>query len=110
MRKYIGAFAMDVISACAYGIKVDSINNPNHPIVLNAQKILNVDASLSAFLSAFAAPIAKFFKLELFDINATNYFDVLTNKLVEERKKSIKIQENSKEIVSYIKQNYKKLI
>jgi hypothetical protein len=28
---------MDVISACAYGIDIDSINNPDHPIVSNAK-------------------------------------------------------------------------
>ncbi len=78
---------MDVISACAYGIDIDSINNPEHPIVLNAKKILNVDASISVLLSVFAPQFAKFLNLEPFDINAANYFDSLTKKLVEERKK-----------------------
>jgi hypothetical protein len=95
MRQYVGAFAMDVISACAYGINTDSIKDPNHPIVVNAKKILNVDANISLFLSAFAAPIARFLKLEPFDITATNYFDALTNKIIEERKKFNETQENS---------------
>jgi cytochrome P450 family 3 subfamily A len=80
---------MDVISACAYGIDIDSINNPDHPIVLNAKKILNIDANISVLLSVLIPSIAKFLKLEPFDINAANYFDSLTNKLVEERKKSV---------------------
>jgi cytochrome P450 family 3 subfamily A len=78
---------MDVISACAYGIDIDSINNPDHPIVSNAKKILNVDASISVLLSVLVPPLARFLNLEPFDINAANYFDYLTNKLVEERKK-----------------------
>lgn len=89
---------MDVISACAYGVNIDSINNPNHPIVLNAKRVLNIDANLSTFLAVFAPTIAKFFKLEMFDINAINYFDILTNKLVEERKNSNLSQEKSKNL------------
>jgi hypothetical protein len=95
IRQYVGAFAMDVISACAYGINTDSIKDPNHPIVVNAKKILNVDANISLILSVFAAPIARFLKLEPFDMKATNYFDALTNKIIEERKKFNETQENS---------------
>ena len=87
MRKYVGAFAMDVIAACAYGINIDSINNPDHPIVTNAKKILGIDANLNIILSVMAPSLARFFKLESFDINATNYFDKLTNDIVNERKK-----------------------
>jgi len=96
MRKYIGAFAMDVISACAYGINIDSIDNPNHPIVVNAKKILNVDADLTMFISVFAPPLAEFLKLETFDLKAVNYFDALTNKIAEERKKLAQNKNNSK--------------
>ncbi len=95
MRQYVGAFAMDVISACAYGINTDSVKDPNHPIVVNVKKILNVDVSISLFLSVSAPPIARFLKLEPFDIKATNYFDALTNKIIEERKKFNQTQEIS---------------
>ena len=86
MRKYIGPFAMDVISACAYGINTESIKNPSHPIVTNAKKILGVDAGISLLLSALAPGLAKRLKLEPFDINAVNYFDELTNQILKERK------------------------
>ncbi len=88
LRKYIGAFAMDVISACAYGINTDSVNNPNHPIVVNAKRILGVDANIGIILSVLAPPIAKFFNCEPFDKDSVNYFDVLTNKIVDERKRT----------------------
>ncbi|CAG2180845.1 unnamed protein product, partial [Oppiella nova] len=86
MRKYIGAFAMDVISACAYGINTESIKNTSHPIVTNAKKILGVDAGISLLLSVLAPGLAKLLRLEPFDINAANYFDELTNQIVKERK------------------------
>ena len=87
MRQCIGAFAMDVICACAYGIKVDSINNPDHPIVVNAKKMFGVNADLGIILSVFAPNIARFLKLEFFDKSAIKYFDELTNQIVAERKK-----------------------
>ncbi|CAG2167622.1 unnamed protein product [Oppiella nova] len=86
MRKYIGAFAMDVISACAYGINTESVKNTSHPIVTNAKKILGVDAGIGILLSILAPGLAKLLKLEPFDINAINYFDELTNQILKERK------------------------
>jgi cytochrome P450 family 3 subfamily A/cytochrome P450 family 3 subfamily C len=94
MRKYIGAFAMDVITSCAYGVNTDSLNNPNHLIVTNAKRILNVDAGIGLFLSIMAPPIAKFFKCEPFDSNSVNFFDAITNKIVKERKKLQQSEEN----------------
>ena len=31
IRRLLDGFTMDVISKCAYGIEVDSINQPDHP-------------------------------------------------------------------------------
>ncbi|CAG2174563.1 unnamed protein product, partial [Oppiella nova] len=90
MRKYIGAFAMDVISACAYGINPQSINNPNHPIVSNAKKILGVDAGLHQIISVMIPRLGKLLNLEPFDIKAVDYFDGLTNQILSERKVSNK--------------------
>ncbi|XP_013394387.1 cytochrome P450 3A4 [Lingula anatina] len=36
-NKIWGRFTMDVICATAFGIEVDSLNNPNHPFVKNAE-------------------------------------------------------------------------
>ncbi|CAG2182233.1 unnamed protein product [Oppiella nova] len=85
MRKYMGAFAMDVISACAYGINVESINNANHPIVVNAKKILSVDSSVGYIVSVLFPPIARFLRLEPFDRNALKFFDFLTERIVRQR-------------------------
>ncbi|CAG2108825.1 unnamed protein product [Medioppia subpectinata] len=86
MRKYVGAFAMDVISACAYGINVESIDNPNHPIVTNAMKILNTDAGVGIMLSVMIPQLGRLLRAEPFDIKAVKYFDDLTNQILSERK------------------------
>ncbi|CAG2101406.1 unnamed protein product [Medioppia subpectinata] len=86
MRKYFSAFAMDVISACAYGINVESINNPNHPIVVNAKKILSVNSNLSYAVSVLLPPIARLLRLEPFDTKAIKFLDLLVKDIVNERK------------------------
>ncbi|CAG2168028.1 unnamed protein product, partial [Oppiella nova] len=103
IREYMGAFAMDVISACAYGVNVESINNPNHPIVVNARKMLSVDSSVSNILSILVPPIARLFRLDPMDREAINYFDKLTNDIVAERKHAIKtFQFIAKKITDFI--------
>ncbi|CAG2178374.1 unnamed protein product [Oppiella nova] len=85
MRLYFGAFLMDVISACAYGINPESINNLDHPIVTNAKRILSVDGFRMLFL-VLAPWLAKLLKLQLFDTNSIDYFDELTKQIFKERK------------------------
>ncbi|CAG2179591.1 unnamed protein product, partial [Oppiella nova] len=86
IRKHVGAFAMDVISRCAYGIDVESIKNPNHPLVLNARKILSVDASIGIVVSALFPALGRLIGAEPFDMSACRYFDDLTKKIIDERK------------------------
>ncbi|CAG2110042.1 unnamed protein product [Medioppia subpectinata] len=86
IRHKVGAFAMDVISACAYGINVDTLNNPDHPVVVNAQRILSVDLTWQQVIGMLMPRVAKMFKLEFFDLQATTYFDKLTNQILKERK------------------------
>ncbi|CAG2101065.1 unnamed protein product [Medioppia subpectinata] len=86
MRKYIGAFAMDVISACAYGINPQSISNPDHPIVTNAKSILGLDAGVNQIFSVLTPALARFLNLEPFPVKAVDYFDDLTNQILKERK------------------------
>ncbi|XP_071101674.1 cytochrome P450 3A29-like [Haliotis cracherodii] len=41
MKQYFGAYTMDVISRTAFGIKVDSQNDFNHPFVVNAKQMFS---------------------------------------------------------------------
>ena len=63
MNQYIGAFSMDVIAAYGYGIDTNSINNPDHPLVINIEKIFGRNSSLSMIISAFAPSFARLFNI-----------------------------------------------
>ena len=86
MRQLIGAFAMDVISACAYGIKIDSTNNPDHPIVLSSEKILGTDVNLSMLTSILFPKLAKLLRMNFFNIDSINALDNLINRVKNQRR------------------------
>ena len=80
---------MDVIASCGYGINIDSVSQPDHPVVVNAKKILNVDANLSYLVSYIFPTIGRLLGLEPFDAKAVKYFDDLTMQIVDKRMKEM---------------------
>ena len=88
MRRHIGAFAMDVICACAYGINIDSINNPDHPILVNVRKILSVNANLRMAFSVLLPKLSRWLGINYFDMAAIDFLDQLIHKIFDERRKT----------------------
>ncbi|UXI17782.1 corticotropin-releasing factor-binding protein [Sarcoptes scabiei] len=87
LKLYTSALTMDVISACAYGLKIDSINEPKHPIVNHAKRILSIDVTFSQVFCYVFPQLAKFLGFEAFDINSSKYFDQVTFSIIEKRLK-----------------------
>ena len=50
LKYYINGYVMDVICSCGYGIDIESVKNPNHPIVVNATKIFGIDLDITKVL------------------------------------------------------------
>lgn len=87
LKKYIGGLTMDIIARCGYGIELDSLTQADHPVVVNARKILNVNASFKWLFCIFFPTLAKWLQIEAFDKAAMQYFDQLTFTIVEKRRK-----------------------
>ncbi|XP_013391527.1 cytochrome P450 3A24 [Lingula anatina] len=51
-----GCYTMDVICATAFGVEVDSLNNPNHPFVVNADRFNNINLGNPLVLMLFLCP------------------------------------------------------
>ena len=77
---------MDVNSACVFGIKVDSLNQPDHPFLVNMKKVFHMDASFSTILPFIAPKIAKILGLEFFPREPIQYFYKVTEQIITERK------------------------
>ena len=87
IRNYLGTLAMDVIMACAYGIKLNSINNPDHPVIKNAEKVLSSDVNFNRLTSIIFPKLACWMKLNFFDVNATDFMIKLAEDMIVKRKK-----------------------
>ncbi|XP_013394381.1 cytochrome P450 3A41 [Lingula anatina] len=91
-----GCFTMDVISATAFGIEVDSLNNPNHPFVVNANRLNNVGFGNPLIVIFFFFPrLMKFLEPILPYIPGINafagpvqYFGKITEDLLKEREQA----------------------
>ncbi|CAE1256605.1 TBXAS1 [Acanthosepion pharaonis] len=83
-------FTMDVIATTGFGIKVDSQENPESPLVKNAKEafVSNVFASLQVVATIFptVAIIAKWFKKGVF-FGKMTYFVEYCKELLKERRK-----------------------
>lgn len=88
IKIYTSAFAMNVIASCAYGINVDSLSSPNHPIVEQVKRILSTDASLEQIICFTAPDLAKFLNLNPFDIKSCQYLDNLTFEIIKKRQEA----------------------
>ena len=87
MSAQMKGFTMDVISACAFGIKVDSINDPKHPMVINAKKILTFNFGLRTLIVLLFPKLKNLMNVQLLDKKGIEYFDELTHEILAERKK-----------------------
>ena len=77
---------MDVISSCGYGIDIESVKNPNHPIVVNAKKIFGPDLNLTKVLGYVWPQLGKFLDLSAIDSDSAIFFRKLSEQLINDRK------------------------
>lgn len=94
MKKYFGAFAMDVISSCAFGTKVNSLQNPDNDIVKNAKKIFGGSIPTSGMISFLFPSLAKSIKIPAFDQAALLALKQVITSIIVERKAKPELRRN----------------
>ncbi|XP_076416471.1 cytochrome P450 3A21-like [Peromyscus maniculatus bairdii] len=87
MNKVFGAYSMDVITGALFGVKVDSLNNPQDLFVKNARKVFLFDFfnpwAFSTVLFPFLSRIYNKLNICLCPSDATSFF----KKFIERTKK-----------------------
>nr|XP_042125919.1 cytochrome P450 3A4-like isoform X2 [Peromyscus maniculatus bairdii] len=87
MRDFFGAYIMDVITGTLFGVKVDSLNNPQDPFVKNTRKLFIFDyfnpLAFSTALFPFLSRIYNKVNICIFPSDATSFF----KKFIEKTKK-----------------------
>ena len=81
----MSAFSIDVILTCAYGINLSTINNPDHQVVQNLHKIMGVEFNLTRIISMIFPKLARWMKLNAFDMNATGFIFEMIEEVIKQR-------------------------
>ncbi|XP_060029358.1 cytochrome P450 3A12-like [Erinaceus europaeus] len=78
LKSVFGAYSMDVITSTSFGVKVDSLNNPQDPFVEQTKKLLRFNFLdpffLSLILLPFLTPIYELLSISLFPKSVTEFF------------------------------------
>nr|XP_006998799.1 cytochrome P450 3A13-like [Peromyscus maniculatus bairdii] len=87
MKDIFGAYSMDVTTGTLFGVRVDSLNNPQDPFVKNIRKLFVLDFSNPLFfLEALFPILSRIYKklnICMFPSDAISFF----KKFIEETKK-----------------------
>src|SRR5699024_4187692 len=80
---------MDVLIQIAFAVKVDSLNDPTNPTIVNARKVFQTDHSfgdiVKFIISRFAPWLSKLLKFRL-KTNQTEYFAKMSKEIMEQKR------------------------
>ncbi|XP_071785224.1 cytochrome P450 3A24-like [Asterias amurensis] len=89
-RKMYGAFTMDAIARCGFGLNVDSQHNQDDPFVKHAKKAFDFSLFNPAFMIASAfpstGPLLTYFNFGTFDVESVKFFTGVTDAACKLRK------------------------
>uniref|UniRef100_A0A4X1UGB6 Cytochrome P450 3A n=1 Tax=Sus scrofa TaxID=9823 RepID=A0A4X1UGB6_PIG len=89
MKDIFGAYSMDVITSTAFGVNIDSLNNPQDPFVENSKKLLKFSFFdpflLSLIFFPFLTPIFEVLNITLFPKSSVNFFTKSVKRMKESR-------------------------
>lgn len=85
LKTYFRSFSFDVISSCAFGIRINSLQNANSDIVKNAKRILNEHLRLGTLVAFLFPYLANVFNIYVFDENALQFLKKLIVRVIGEK-------------------------
>ncbi|KAH0504811.1 Cytochrome P450 3A6 [Microtus ochrogaster] len=89
MKKVFGAYSMDVITSAAFGVNVDSLNNPKDPFVEKTKNFIRFDffdpLFLSVVLFPFLTPMYERLNVSVFPKDSIAFFKSFVERMKENR-------------------------
>ena len=94
MKDLFSRYTNDVIATCAFGVKVDSMENPNNEFYVNGKKLSNYAAGcmklFKFFIIILLPRVAQIFKMNFFDVSIKKFFkDMILNTMSTRQKNNI---------------------
>ncbi|XP_065338077.1 uncharacterized protein LOC135938386 [Cloeon dipterum] len=90
IKDLLARFTTDIIGSCAFGLSVNSLENPNDKFREMGRKVFEVDFIQGIKINCifFAPSVARFFRFSFFSQELSNFFRNLVKDIIEERLKS----------------------
>ncbi|XP_047222228.1 cytochrome P450 3A30 [Girardinichthys multiradiatus] len=92
LKEFFGPYSMDVVTSTAFGVDINSLNNPSDPFVMNIKKMLKFDFLNPLFLAVaffpFLGPILEKFEFSFFPKSVTDFFYASLTKIKSNREAS----------------------
>lgn len=85
MMRFYNAFSLDLVASTAFGIRVDSLREPDNPIVSNA-KLFFGQKPISRILFEFYLTLSRIKQIRPSDFESFNYFTRLTERITREKR------------------------
>ncbi|MCJ8748301.1 hypothetical protein PDJAM_G00163220 [Pangasius djambal] len=89
IREFFGAFSLDVVTSTAFGVDIDSLNNPKDPFVTNVKELLKFDFFNPLFVTIalfpFITPVLEKMDVSIFPTSVTDFFYTFLQKIKSER-------------------------
>jgi len=86
VKDYFIGFSVDVLCQVCYGIKINSIQNPNNEVVTQIQSVFGHSISLKSIIVLAFPCLMKLFDLYLLNYKSLIYLQTLTKSIITERK------------------------
>lgn len=94
VKKFLSAFSMDVITSCAFGTRVNSMQNPENELVRKAKQIWGQNIKPMSLIANLYPSVMKYGSwFYPFDYDALDYLHKFVSNVLKERRT---IQENQR--------------
>ncbi len=90
MKEFFSRYTNDVIASCAFGLKINSFDDPNNEFFSNSSKVMNFSGfkkSLQIFFTFVVPKISRLFNMRVFDESVTSVFKNIILDTMAQRKK-----------------------
>lgn len=86
-QRLFGAYTIDTIAKCAFGMTINSLLSEDDPFVDKAKRLLDCCLGWRTVLTMVCPRIMKWFRFRLLNPETTEFYQKVIHQLVEERKK-----------------------
>ncbi len=93
MKEFFSRYTNDVIASCAFGLKVNSFDDPNNEFFMNGRKMLDfsgIKRTLRVFFTFVVPKISRLFNMRIFDESVTSIFkNIILDTMAHRQKNNI---------------------